>query len=570
MTNSNFRITSSALNLNPTRPPVSYDLSTVSLSNSAYPDRAYTAEPPASTAAILHAYDRVGPVQGELANGANTDDTRPTFYGTGTPGDLLHLTAFPIGGPSSIPMLLGDALVRPDGTWEFTPTSPLQDGTYEFHIGHGIDDGEAFRLSIAKGTAPLPPAPQPVVEETTVLGMRDDSGTIHNGNHTQDITPTLYGTGKPGDVLHLWATQVNPDGSLVKSFPLGDVKVGADGTWEFTAAPLPQGGQYSIQATDSHGYSTSYTLFLDSSIQPAPVHVEPTILGAYDHVGPLTGDMADGATTDDSRPTFHGTGNPGELLNLTAITTDKALILLGNALVGPDGTWEFTPRVAFEAGSYEFHIGYGLNDGEAFHLTIEPAASRPLLASSLHSTPDTDVAVVPQESAQQQSTVEVNGHKPFEANVTQEIDTSFAKPFQFQTPQDVHIIANNFVPQAPLAVEVNGAHAFAVQAPQAVEWNVQMSLDEHGNNQSGLAQVQQQGGLPQLADVLGTDAGYVQLEPRQGDYGTAQESIACVMPSYNDSHAAANHGEQLVQSSAQFDMRPTMMEELNTVHAMVM
>ncbi|MDU4251020.1 Ig-like domain-containing protein [Pseudomonas sp.] len=90
---------------------------------------------------------------GELANGATTDDTRPTFHGTGTPGELININAVAIGADgkaaSAITIFLGNALVQPDGTWQFTPLHALGEGTYDFYAGHDTT-GTALRLDIDK------------------------------------------------------------------------------------------------------------------------------------------------------------------------------------------------------------------------------------------------------------------------------------------------------------------------------------------------------------------------------------------------------------------------------------
>jgi hypothetical protein len=68
-----------------------------------------------------------------------------------------------------------------------------------------------------------------------------------------------------------------------------------------------------------------------------------TIAGAIDHAGPVTGEMANGATTDDTRPILHGTGTANTLVNVVAdmIGADGkpvASFEVGKAIVQQDGT----------------------------------------------------------------------------------------------------------------------------------------------------------------------------------------------------------------------------------------
>ena len=57
--------------------------------------------------------DDIGDVTGSVANGGRTDDTMPTFNGTGTPGNTIEIW----DGET----LLGEVLVDDEGNWTFTP-----------------------------------------------------------------------------------------------------------------------------------------------------------------------------------------------------------------------------------------------------------------------------------------------------------------------------------------------------------------------------------------------------------------------------------------------------------------
>jgi hypothetical protein len=351
-----------------------------------------TLEPVHHDTLITGAIDHVGPVTGELHNGATTDDTRPTFHGTGNPGELLNVNAIAIGADgkaSAIILGLGTALVQPDGTWQFTAPQALGQGTYDVYVGHGAIEGEAFRLTIdSPTTAPdqpvqpdvpaLPDQPLPHFGATVILGALDDSGAAI-GHATHDATPTLYGTGNPGEVLHLWATVTDNNGMLINGFALGETQVKADGSWQFEVPQLAQGGNYDFQVDSAHSQPASLKLTLIADSAPvAPVQHDTAILGAIDNVGPTTGELANGDTTDAARLTFHGTGQPGELLNITAIAVGAdghpaaaPAISLGMALVQQDGTWQLTANQPLKEGTYDFHAGYGPTEGAAFRLVID-------------------------------------------------------------------------------------------------------------------------------------------------------------------------------------------------------
>lgn len=70
------------------------------------------------------AYDDVGPIKGQIQPGGQTDDTRPDFFGTGTPGNTI--TMYDNGKE------IGKTLVDGNGAWHFTPPKDLSEGTASF------------------------------------------------------------------------------------------------------------------------------------------------------------------------------------------------------------------------------------------------------------------------------------------------------------------------------------------------------------------------------------------------------------------------------------------------------
>ncbi|MCD1127766.1 Ig-like domain-containing protein, partial [Jinshanibacter sp. LJY008] len=68
--------------------------------------------------------DNVGAYQGALKDGDITDDNTPTFSGKAEAGSTVSVY--------SDGNLLGTAKVAADGSWSFTPSTPLPDGSYKF------------------------------------------------------------------------------------------------------------------------------------------------------------------------------------------------------------------------------------------------------------------------------------------------------------------------------------------------------------------------------------------------------------------------------------------------------
>lgn len=71
---------------------------------------------------------------------------------------------------------------------------------------------------------------------------------------------------------------------------------------------------------------------------PAKAWVSNSIEGTIDDVGPVTGPIANGQATDDTRPEFNGVGKPGSKI----IIEDNGQVI-GTTVVDEDGNWSFTP-----------------------------------------------------------------------------------------------------------------------------------------------------------------------------------------------------------------------------------
>ncbi|MFA2535927.1 Ig-like domain-containing protein, partial [Pseudomonas chlororaphis subsp. aurantiaca] len=137
----------------------------------------------------------------------------------------------------------------------------------------------------------------------TIDSVIDDMGTvtgdIANGGRTDDTTPTLNGTAEAGSIVRIY------NGTTL----LGSVQANAStGAWSYTPTALTNGTTYNFQvnATDAagntSGYSGSRAVTIDTTPPGAPV-----ITSVMDNEGTVTGDIANGGTTDDTTPTLNGT-----------------------------------------------------------------------------------------------------------------------------------------------------------------------------------------------------------------------------------------------------------------------
>ncbi len=280
---------------------------------------------------IVSVSDDVGPVVGDLSNGQRTDDTQPTITGTGEPGATI--TVYNNGAE------MGTALADASGNWTFTPTDPLAEGensvtfTVTATNGNGTsDESQPFTL-IVDTVAPDAPVIGQVVDD-----VEGGTGPLTSGQPSNDPQPTLSGTAEANATITVY------DGATA----IGSVQTNANGVWSFTPpAPLASGTHpLTVVATDSAGNSSApsaaFTLQIDTAAPAAPLIVSVT-----DDIAPGTGPVTSGQPTNDSQPTFSGTGEAGSTITLYS---DGAAI--GSARVSDAGNWTLTPAQPLADGTH--------------------------------------------------------------------------------------------------------------------------------------------------------------------------------------------------------------------------
>ncbi|MGE9553871.1 Ig-like domain-containing protein, partial [Erwinia amylovora] len=252
-----------------------------------------------------------------IVDGSTTSDSTPTFGGDGMePGSTVTIT----DGDD----VIGEVVVGDDGSWSFTPDEPLADGSHAITVdgtnADGIDTSSTVNIVVDTS------ATDPVLTD-------DNGNAIADGTTTSDSTPTFGGDGmKPGSTVTI------TDGDTV----IGEVTVDDDGSWSFTPDEPLENGDHTITIdgvnADGNGTSDTVNITVDTS---APV---------------LTDDngnaIVDGSTTSDSTPTFGGDGmEPGSTVTIT-----DGDDVIGEVVVGDDGSWSFTPDEPLADGSHAITV----------------------------------------------------------------------------------------------------------------------------------------------------------------------------------------------------------------------
>ncbi|NNN26679.1 Ig-like domain-containing protein, partial [Pseudomonas nitroreducens] len=297
-------------------------------------DTDYTA-PDFTKLSITGVEDHVGPITGNIVNGGETDDARPEISGKGTAGDTVIVFSKDSTGNHEI----GRATVGSDGTWKLTPSLPLVSG---------VNDLTAVEMDMAGNkTAPCDKYSVTLVTVgptvPTVESVFDDvgpyTGFLQKGDVTDDNQPTFKGAADAGSIVKLY------DGNTL----IGSAAADSNGKWEITTSVLADGTHNVIAtATNSVGLVSSPTGIWNFSVDTtAPANV--TSLAVTDNVGAVTGPLHAGDTTDDNRPVFSGGAEP----NGKVIIYDNGKAI-GEADVGADGKWSFTPTAALSDGNHAF------------------------------------------------------------------------------------------------------------------------------------------------------------------------------------------------------------------------
>ena len=338
-----------------------------------------TTPPSALDASRIRVLDDVGPVQGTLAADAKTDDSKPEYTGTADAAQVSAINVYDNG------TLIGSTAVNADGTWRFTPALPLALGAHSL-VARPVDAAGNIGAATPASTFTLvgdPPA------APAIIGVIDDRGSVI-GNvaskaSTDDTTPTLRGTGTVGTVVTVYA-----DGVAV-----GSTSVASDGSWSVTTSPLGGDGTKSLtaEAVDGAGQSSPRTgIYLIELDTTAPA--TPAVVTAMDDQGPAQGAIAAGGVTDDTTPTFSGSGvKAGDTIRLY-----DGSALIGSITVATDGAWSITPSTPLTGGSHRIT-----------HTITDAAGNASAASAALEFTVDiTDIVVSIDQVADDQGSVKGN------------------------------------------------------------------------------------------------------------------------------------------------------------------
>uniref|UniRef100_UPI0021563DC1 Ig-like domain-containing protein n=1 Tax=Campylobacter concisus TaxID=199 RepID=UPI0021563DC1 len=223
-----------------------------------------------------------GVYHGDVKGGL-TNDNRPVFEGSAEKGAFIEL--FDNG------KVIGTTKAGEDGKWTIQPKEPMADGKHNMVVQATDLAGNRSRSDQTSSDVDTTPG---VVKITAVCddvaGYNGKVGNILGVNNglTNDSTPTIKGTAKPGTTITI------KDGNSVID---GVIKYNGDGSWEFTPKTPFADGEHKLTAI-----ATSRTSGAQSVSNVATIDVDTTIRIELTEVTPIAEGTTPGAHI--STPTY--------------------------------------------------------------------------------------------------------------------------------------------------------------------------------------------------------------------------------------------------------------------------
>ncbi|MDU5688444.1 MAG: Ig-like domain-containing protein, partial [Kluyvera cryocrescens] len=311
------------------------------------------------------ASDNADPVTGTITNGF-TNDTTPTLSGTAEFGSTVTIY-------DGIKVLGTVKASTVDGSWSFTPTTPLGEGAHAITAtatdaaGNIGDPSPTLNLTVDT-VAPAPVADL-LVSDNALGGI---VGALSSGDVTNDNTPTLSGTADLGGTVTIY----NGDK------PLGTASVdNLTGIWSFTPSTSLADGTYNFittvtdKAGNVSGPSGSFTVTIDAT---APT--KPGDITATDDVAQFEGTVPANGLTNDRTPTLSGVVEANALVTIYRDNGVGGPVAIATVNADAEGRWSYT-STSLSDNSYDFYVTAtdkaGNTSGPSDTLTLEVDGTAP-------------------------------------------------------------------------------------------------------------------------------------------------------------------------------------------------
>ncbi|MBF9769777.1 Ig-like domain-containing protein [Enterobacter asburiae] len=304
--------------------------------------------------------DKAGDKQGVLSANEITDDSNPTFSGTGQPGATIQIK-------DSSGSTIASTMVGTDGTW--TVILPNQtDGEHTWSVVQidGSKTTSAGSITVTVSTADAAITLATTAGDNVLNASEQSAGFTLSGaskNLAQGTELTVTLNGKT------YAAEVGSDGAWSVNVPAADAQALGDGTWTVSVSGKDAAGN-TVSGSQTIGVDTTApTLSVDTLAQD-------NIINAAEHNQPQT---LTGKTNAEA----------GQIVTVTLNGKNY------NATVGSDGTWSVTLAAsdvqALNEGNHTLTVNVSDKAGNGSSVTADFTVDTAAPVVTIHTVAGDDI-----------------------------------------------------------------------------------------------------------------------------------------------------------------------------------
>ncbi|MGU9932022.1 Ig-like domain-containing protein [Enterobacter asburiae] len=304
--------------------------------------------------------DKAGDKQGVLSANEITDDSTPTFSGTGQPGATIQIK-------DSSGSTIASTMVGTDGTWTvILPTQTDGEHTWSVVQIDGSKTTSAGSITVTVSTADAAITLATTAGDNVLNASEQSAGFTLSGaskNLAQGTELTVTLNGKT------YAAEVGADGAWSVNVPAADAQALGDGTWTVSVSGKDAAGN-TVSGSQTIGVDTTApTLSVDTLAQD-------NIINAAEHNQPLT---LTGKTNAEA----------GQIVTVTLNGKNY------NATVGSDGTWSVTLDVndvqALNEGNHTLTVNVSDKAGNGSSVTADFTVDTAAPVVTIHTVAGDDI-----------------------------------------------------------------------------------------------------------------------------------------------------------------------------------
>ncbi|MCS5455338.1 Ig-like domain-containing protein, partial [Enterobacter asburiae] len=304
--------------------------------------------------------DKAGDKQGVLGANEITDDSNPTFSGTGQPGATIQIK-------DSSGSTIASTMVGKDGTWTvILPTQTDGEHTWSVVQIDGSKTTSAGSITVTVSTADVAITLATTAGDNVLNASEQSAGFTLSGaskNLAQGTALTVTLNGKT------YVAEVGADGAWSVNVPAADAQALGDGTWTVNVSGKDAAGN-TVSGSQTIGVDTTApTLSVDTLAQD-------NIINAAEHNQPLT---LTGKTNAEA----------GQIVTVTLNGKNY------NATVGSDGTWSVTLAAsdvqALNEGNHTLTVNVSDKAGNGASVTADFTVDTAAPVVTIHTVAGDDI-----------------------------------------------------------------------------------------------------------------------------------------------------------------------------------